>query len=159
MKNLKVLTLAVAMVGTMTTSALAIEATKSTTINAPVAQVWAKIGGWCAIKDWHPAVAKCDEMREGDELRRVLTLGDGGQIKELLTGENETSYSYIIESGVLPVQNYKSTISVAKAGEGKTKVTWTGSFNGKGKTDKEAAEIMSGVYAGGLEALAKDMNK
>jgi len=159
MKKITTITLAAAMLGTLSTSALAIEAMKTTTINAPVATVWKKIGGWCAIKDWHPAVADCKEMRDGDALRRVLTLGDGAEIKELLVGENENSYTYTIESGPLPVKNYKSTLSVTAQGDDKTKVTWIGRFNGEGKTDEEAAEIMSGVYAGGLEALAKEMNK
>ncbi len=45
-------------------------------------RLWAKFGGWCAIKDWHPAIASCEESTEGDAKIRVLTLKDGGKIKE-----------------------------------------------------------------------------
>ncbi len=150
------LALSITMVVLMTNSAMALEkVTKEVTINAPINKVWDKIGSFCAIADWHPAVAKCVEKRKGEELRRTLTLEGGGDILELLTGENETSYTYIVEDGVLPVKNYTSTISVARSGDDKTKVTWTGSMNGKGKTDKEAAEFMGGVYQAGLDNLAK----
>ena len=29
-------------------------------------EVWAIVGAFCAIKNWHPAVAKCEESKEGD---------------------------------------------------------------------------------------------
>src|SRR5688500_10953383 len=49
-------------------------------IDGEKAEVWAKLGGWCAIKDWHPVIAKCEETTEGGKKRRVLTTKDGGVI-------------------------------------------------------------------------------
>ena len=144
----------------LVTPALAIDVKKEQIVNAPINQVWDKIGGWCAIKDWHPVITDCKEMRSGEQLRRVLTLDGGGEVNELLTGENETSYSYIIESGALPVENYKSTFSVTALDNDKTKITWQGNFTGgKGKTDQEAAEVMSGAYEAGLKAIAQDFTQ
>ncbi len=68
--------------------------------------VWAKIGAFCAIKDWHPALAGCEESKEGDATFRTLTLKDGGKIKEKLTGTSETGYTYQIVEGPLPVKDY-----------------------------------------------------
>ncbi len=144
----------------LATPALAIEVKKEKIVNVPIIKVWDKIGGWCAIKDWHPVITDCKEIRNGEQIRRILTLDGGGEVKELLTGENENSYSYIIESGVLPVENYKSTLSVTALDNDKTKITWMGNFKGgKGKTDQEAAEVMSGAYEAGLKAIAKDLDK
>ena len=53
--------------------------------------VWAMVGDFCAIKDWHPAVAECEEFEEGGDTFRTLTLGDGGKIKERLTESGDTS--------------------------------------------------------------------
>ena len=36
-----------------------------TTVNAPIDQVWAKVGGWCAIKDWLPRLAPCAMAGDG----------------------------------------------------------------------------------------------
>ena len=52
--------------------------------------LWAKVGGWCAIKEWHPAVAECEETKEGDDTFRTLTLKDGGKIKEKLVDTGAT---------------------------------------------------------------------
>ncbi len=27
--------------------------------------LWDKLGGWCAISAWHPAIAKCEESKDG----------------------------------------------------------------------------------------------
>ena len=74
--------------------------------------MWALVGSFCAIKDWHPAVADCETSKEGDVTSRTLTLKDGSKIKERLTDAEETSYSYAIVESPLPVKNYKATLSV-----------------------------------------------
>ena len=33
-------------------------------------KVWSQIGGWCAISDWHPVIAKCEESKDGNTMRR-----------------------------------------------------------------------------------------
>jgi hypothetical protein len=136
-------------------TAFAIEVNKTITVNAPVSKVWEKIGGWCAIKDWHPAVVGCKEKKEGDDMRRILTLDGGGEIIELLKASGDNSYSYIIESSPLPVANYKSTISVAADGDNKTKINWVGNFDAKDKPDDEAQNVITGVYDGGLSSITK----
>ena len=157
---IKTISLITASLICLTTPALAIEVKKEQIVNVPITKVWDKIGGWCAIKDWHPVIVDCKEERRGDQLRRTLFLDGGGEVYEVLTGENETSYSYIIESGALPVENYKSTLSVTALDNDKTKITWQGNFTGgKGKTDQEAAEVMGGAYEAGLKAVAKDFAK
>ena len=65
-------------------------------MNEERAALWQKFGGWCAIKDWHPAIANCEESTEGDAKIRVLTLKDGGKIKEKLLDEQPNFYRYEI---------------------------------------------------------------
>ena len=139
--------------------ALALEVTRNVTIDKPVEVVWEKIGGWCAIAEWHPAIVKCNEQRDDENLRRLLTLDGGGEIIERLIGENEVSYSYAIEKSPLPFKNYEATISVEpdEKDDEKTLVIWTSSFDADGKPDKEVEDIVAGIYEGGLSNIAKMM--
>lgn len=138
--------------------------TKSITINSPSELVWAQVRDFNALNSWHPAVAT-DEIIEGENNQagavRLLTLGDGGTIKEKLISWDDAgmSYSYMILEGVLPVSDYESTLSVRALSDTSTDVTWSGSFNaGGGADDQSAFDTISGVYEGGLENLAKIMN-
>ena len=137
--------------------------TKSAEVNAPAAVVWAKVKDFNALNGWHPAVAK-DEIVEGENNQvgavRLLTLGDGGTIKESLLAWDDAgmSLTYNILEGVLPVSDYESTLTVVAISDTSSKVTWTGSFNhGAGADDQAAMDAISGVYQGGLDNLQKIM--
>ena len=138
--------------------------TKTAQINAPAAAVWAKVKDFNALNSWHPAVAK-DEITEGKNNQvgaiRLLTLGDGGTIKEsLLAWDNAgMSLTYNILEGVLPVSDYVSTLKVEALSDTSSKITWTGSFNaGGGADDQASTDAISGVYQGGLDNLNKLMS-
>lgn len=127
--------------------------------------LWEKVGGWCAIAEWHPAVDKCEESKEGDDTFRTLTLKDGGKIEESVTKYDAAgkSISYKIDNvdvKVLPVNNYAATITVKDAG-GKSEVEWKGAFY-RGfmnndpppeLTDEAAVKAVTAVYTSGLQAL------
>ena len=147
-----------AVLACFSTSAFAIDVKKEATMGTDVASTWKKIGGWCDIANWHPAVAKCKEYKKGDDVYRDLTLGDGAVIVERLANKTDSSYTYEILSGPLPVKNYKSTLSATADGK-KTKVTWTGNFDAKDASDKKAEDTMAGVYQGGLDSMQKDLGK
>src|SRR5271168_4984259 len=61
------------------------------TINAPAGKVWKAVKDFNALNSWHPALAK-DEIVEGTNNTvgavRLLTLKDGGTIKEKLLAFN-----------------------------------------------------------------------
>lgn len=117
------------------------------------------------LDGWHPAVATT-ELLEGENNEpgavRLLTLGDGGTIKEELKAWDDAgmSYTYVILKGVLPVSDYESTVKVKKISGERSKVTWTGDFNaGGGADDQTAEETMSTVYQAGLDNLKKMMGQ
>ena len=94
-------------------SAFALDVNKHIAAPAQLLVVWSTISEFCSIKDWHPAIADCKESKEGSDTFRVLTLKDnGGTIKEKLTGSDDTSYSYEIVEGPLPVKNYSAKLWV-----------------------------------------------
>jgi Polyketide cyclase / dehydrase and lipid transport len=142
----------------MASTVLAQAVDVSKTINAPAAPdaVWAKIGDFCGIGKWHPAVEKCEMAEKDGATWRTLSLKGGGSIveKQLARDDANMSYSYAITESPLPVANYQSTISVTPNGAGST-IIWVGKFDAKGASDEEAAKVMSGIYEAGLAELAK----
>lgn len=140
--------------GASASAATAIDVKKSVDVKPEPAAVWEAIGGWCAIKDWHPAIKECEATGE----KRVLTTGDGGKINETQTGKDEMSYSYIITESPLPVENYKAKVSVAKGADGGSKVSWDASFDPKGDA-KKAEETIAGIFDAGLANVKKMLDK
>jgi mxaD protein len=123
--------------------------TRSVTLNATPAEVWALIGGFQALPNWHPAVAGSDkEVIDGVEHRR-LGLEGGGEILEKNLGADTMSYGYAIIECPLPVVDYTSIISMVDAG-GKAVVVWSSTFEG---TADDASDVVAGIYQAGLDAL------
>lgn len=136
-------------------SAGAVEVRQVVEIKAAPADVWAKVGGWCAIKDWHPAIAACDASKTG---YRTLTLKDGGKIVEKLTKTGKNSYSYAIMEGPLPVKNYTAFFAAKPDSLGTTDLTWIAKFDAKGKSDTEAAAVITGIFEAGLKNIKDNVN-
>jgi len=142
--------------------------TQSVEINASAHKVWKAVESFDSLNTWHPAVAK-DEIVEGTNdtagAVRLLTLKDGGTIKEKLLAMEPKAHKfrYEILEGVLPVSDYKSTLTVTSAGKGKSTVTWTGYFRRKdtgdspadNANDKTATYTIMSVYQAGLQNLKK----
>ena len=141
---------------------------KTVVIDAPADKVWAAAMDFDGINTWHPAVAK-DVIVEGKNNTigavRLLTLQDGGTIKEKLLGFDAAGhrFRYAIVEGVLPVSNYIASFTVKSVAPQKTLVAWSGRFKRKdlGPTpadnanDKTAVDTIGGVYRAGLDNLKK----
>ncbi|MGH8716022.1 MAG: SRPBCC family protein [Burkholderiales bacterium] len=96
---------------------------------------------------------------------RLLTLQDGGTIKEKLIFYNEKGMTikYQILEGVLPVSSYVSWISVKGSKTGMTTVVWKSTFMrmdtsanpAEGQDDAAAVKTITNVYKAGLDNLKK----
>lgn len=95
-----------------------------------------KVSNFNDLGAWHPAV-KTTELISGKNNKvgaeRLLTLQDGGTIKEKLLGYNAKgkTFKYAIVEGVLPVSHYVSTVTVKPEGKDKSVVVWNGNFKRK----------------------------
>lgn len=126
---------------------------KTMEIPLGLSEVWAQVGDFCAIGDWHPVVAECALVEEDGVTHRMLTLGDGGLIKEAHTGAEANSYSYDIIEGPLPVKDYQATF-MAAGDDSNTTLTWTANFLADGVSDDEALELIGNVvFDSGLAAI------
>lgn len=129
-------------------------------------ETWSLIGDYCAIEKWHPAVAKC-EIVSGANNRagsvRVLTLGDGAELREELLKHDAKArtYSYEILESPLPVVSYVATITVLPGSTGGSVVEWKSTFKAApGTADATARTAIEGIYDAGLTNLrAKEVTK
>lgn len=109
--------------------------------------VWAAIGEFQALGDWHPAI-EASTPDEGGAIRR-LDLGGGAMVIERHLGSDGMSYAYEILESPLPVANYRSILSAAPAGSG-TVLVWSSTFE---PTAESADGVIAGVYTSGFGAL------
>jgi len=130
----------------------------STVLPVPAQSVWAVIGGFNALPNWHPAVEKSETTDESGAKVRTLSLAGGGAIVEKLVSsdDKERTYSYAILSGPLPVANYEASIRVREneGGIGCT-VEWVSEFDPSGAPESDAVAAIRGIYEAGFENLKK----
>ena len=123
------------------------------------ADVWVVAGEtFCTIKTWHPAVAACEETKEGDVTFRTLTLKDGGKIKEKLTGTEDLAYTYEIIESPLPVKNYSSKLWVEEDDEpDRSVIYWQSEFDpADGTSEDDAKKVITGILGDGVKGIKKN---
>ena len=141
----------------LTGAASAAEVKRSIEVDGVNAEIWTKIGGWCAIADWHPAIAKCEEGEADGKKTRTLTTGDGAVIEETLLDSGETSYSYRIDESPLPVENYQATFEIEEDdNEAEARITWSANFDPKGD-EAEAKKVIDGIFKAGLDEIKQQI--
>ena len=129
---------------------------ETVTLRGSVDDVWAAIGGFNNLPQWHPAVTS-STLEEGGRVRR-LQLANGASLVERLHSfsERERSYGYSIEAGPLPVSRYHSKVHVCEpSGGGGCRVEWSGEFAPDGVPESEAIGIITGIYRAGLDRLGE----
>jgi Polyketide cyclase / dehydrase and lipid transport len=157
MRIFKLTLIALAAIIAWSASAWAITVTKQRQLPGDPQDVWEIFGDFCAIKDWHPAVTDCQEVKEGGATYRNLTLKGGGKIKEKLTGTEDTSYSYEIVESPLPVKNYKATLSVEEDEDSphRSEVEWEATFDANGVSDEKAEKAVADILEAGVKCIKK----
>ncbi len=132
--------------------ALALESNVTVKSSMDPGTVWKKIGDFCGIKSWIPAVSGCVISPDGK--RRTVALKEGGEVVEHLDDWNDTkrSYTYSIISGPLPVSDYRSTLTVLPDANGSA-VNWHSTYEAKGVSDAEAKKLIDGIYEDGAKSL------
>ncbi|MFA5951420.1 MAG: SRPBCC family protein [Hyphomicrobium sp.] len=129
-------------------------------VQAEQQALWAKLGGWCAIATWHPAIAKCEESKAGADTFRTLTLKDGGVIKEKLLDVAAMSYRYQIVESPLPVKNYEAQFSITPDDDDldELNVVWSATYDAEGKPDKEARKVIDDIFKAGIDNIKATRN-
>jgi Polyketide cyclase / dehydrase and lipid transport len=142
---------AMVVLGMSTASASALESSVTMTSSMSPDALWKKVGDFCGIATWHPAIEKC--VLSADGKQRTLSVKGGGTVVEALEKWDDAnrSYTYTILSGPL-VANYHSTISVGADPKGSA-LKWMGKYDAKGVPDADSKKTMDGVYEAGAKSL------
>ena len=137
-----------------TFAAQAASVSKSIDVKAPAKEVWARIGPFCSIKDWHPSIGQCTEAGGV----RTLTTRDGKGTfveKQVASEAKATSYSYTIEKSPLPLTNYKATLKVVPKGEDLSTVEWSGTYTPNKGQEQAANDAIAAIFQAGLDSIQR----
>ncbi len=131
-------------------------------VAAPASRVWSIVGPFDGLAAWHPAFASSvitnglPANLVGAE--RLLTLREGGEIRERLLGMSEFKRTcvYTILSSPLPIGDYVATLRVTPVTMGdRAFVEWWSRFE-TDPADREAmVALLRGVYEAGIAAIAE----
>lgn len=138
--------------GTIGASAASVQ--KSIDVKAPASKVWAMIGPFCSIKDWHPAIGQCTES---GGVRTLVTKDGKAKFVEKQTANDDKgmTYSYEIQTSPLPITGYTSTIKVVPKDDTSSTVEWSSTFTPAAGKEKDAETAISGIYQAGLDNIQK----
>ena len=116
---------------------------------AKAEDVWAVIGPFGSVAEWHPAIAEAEVIDLEGETHRHLTLRDGEKLLERLVEVGDHLYRYEIAEGPLPVEEYRATLTCFPEGDG-CRVFWSSTFE---SDDPAADALIAGIYEAGLAAI------
>lgn len=123
-------------------------------IGEPAGELWAKIGAFDAIGDWHPMLASVTLEGEGQDVSRRARSHDGELTVERLleSAPERRSYRYRIVSTPAPVRDYAAEFRVEDNGDGTSTVVWSAEFEPTVK-DFQTTEIIRSFLKAGLAAI------
>jgi hypothetical protein len=120
-------------------------------IGASVDEVWKLVGDFVGFVE--ALGAPVESEGDGIGMTRKISMGPA-PIVERLEERDEAAKKlvYSIVEGPLPVSGYVSTMQLSAAGDGRTKLDWSSTFEPVGD-EAAAKQIVSGIYTGGIAAL------
>ncbi len=121
------------------------------TIAAPADAVWTALSDFAGIQVGGPI--ESFEI-EGDGVGAVRTIGlANGVVIERLDNHDAAAgtftYSILNDDSPLPVASYSATVNISDAGDGNTKIEWTGTYEPQGP-EEAAAAVVTGIYTGAI---------
>ncbi len=137
-----------------------VQVQQSLVLTASADDVWALVGNFDKIKEWHPAVLaiELDDIDEGHVRILALLGGTKKMVEKLLESDDEEMrYSYETLDGPLPVQNFVGHISVDASmdEDGGSIFTWFAEFDARDTTDEDAEAVIKGYFSTGLSGIKK----
>ncbi|MCW2528759.1 MAG: polyketide cyclase / dehydrase and lipid transport family protein [Pseudonocardiales bacterium] len=123
-------------------------------LNASPDEAWRLIGDFAGLLEAMGVPVTSD----GKSVGAIRKVGANGEMIEQLTAldDDARSLTYVLlEPGLLPVQNYVSTMQVSEAADGRSTFTWSADFEAAGVDDETALGVMTKTYRGGIAGIRK----
>ena len=88
---------------------------------------------------------------------RKISMGAEPTVERLEERDDEARrLVYSIVAGALPLRDYRSTMQLRPAGDGRTQLTWSSTFEAApGTSEEDACTLVRGIYQGGMAGLQK----
>ncbi|MGW1120782.1 SRPBCC family protein [Streptomyces tanashiensis] len=133
---------------------------RSAVVPATPDAVWAVVGDFGALADWHPHVPPSTPEDGGDPAApgtvRVFAVDGVAVARERLLDRDEQARSYrytLLDPVVLPVHDYVATLAVRPHPDG-AEVTWSAAYRSADDVVAQVEAVFGdGTYATGLAAL------
>jgi hypothetical protein len=119
-------------------------------LKAPAETVWAAVGGFGAVADWHPMVTESPVFDLDGEPHRHLKLADGGLFLERLLEQTDMRYRYAVVEGPAALSEGVGAVAAVPEADGGCHVFWSLDFE---PDDPSADDIVAGLIESGLRAL------
>lgn len=117
-------------------------------------RVWAEIGGFGRIGEWHPLIASVELTEIDGDIYRHLATSDGDAYFERLVEEGPHHLTYEMVDGPLPVSDYRATLSCVSEGAG-CHVYWSAYFIPADGGGHVLDGIVAKFYEIGLRSIAE----
>ena len=136
-----------------------INITKTIEINADL--IWTAISGIGGLERWFPIIADCSVLGIGENAIRLITLVDGGKIKdriELIDHKQQILRYNRVESP-FPVQRYIGTVQVCKESDVSAKLSWTIDIDVQEVHRDELHGLVYQAISDGIDGLASELQQ
>ena len=136
-----------------------INITKIIVTNADL--VWTAISGIDGLERWFPIIADCSVLGTGEGAIRLITLADGGKIKdriELIDHKQQILRYNRVESP-FPVQRYIGTVQVCKESDVSAKLSWTIDIDVQEVHRDELHGLVYQAISDGIDGLASELQQ
>lgn len=132
------------------------------TINSPAEEIWKTVGAIGNVEQYIPVIKSSTLQGSGLGAKRTCVMinekgEEMGKLEEevIKFDNNAKTYSYIITSGPLPVENYVGTVKVNDLGNNTCELEWSSQCEVKGMDEQEISNMLHGVYSSILNELKK----
>jgi len=135
------------------------EVRESCELGSSANEVWTLIGNFGGFAEMLVASrgGTVQVSGTGIGMIRTVTIGDEHLIERLEDSDDinwRTGYS-MLETGPLPIADYRATISLSPLPADRCTLDWVGTFVPDGATEAEAADAVRAVYVEGIELMRR----
>ncbi|ORE92220.1 SRPBCC family protein [Acuticoccus yangtzensis] len=139
----------------------------SSVINAPAAEVWARVRDFNALPRWHPRIreSRIEDGLPSDKIGcvRAFRLQNGDALREKLLGlsDYDMFVTYAILESPMPLTDYVATLRITPVTDGdRTFAEWSADFEcAEADADDLVAGIGTNVFQGGFDALKRHFTR
>lgn len=118
------------------------------TYKAPADELWRMVEFHQPSENIMPPVSASEVIGKGVGARKLNTLDGGGMLELQLVyfDPKSMTFNYVIRSSPLPLKNYVGVVRVKDLGDGRSELTWRGTFDPDGVDQAKADETVQGFY-------------